>query len=162
VLVSLGEQEAKFAAARAALLARFDAADAHDADGYGTSRSWLAAMTKMAFRDAGAAVRQMRLPGRHPDLAGAMAAGQLSGSWALEIAGWTQKLPAELRGQTDKILLDAAAGGATLDDLRMLFGCVYEQWRSQQPDDDARVTGSRIGMCTSRPPSAAPAWCAAI
>jgi hypothetical protein len=93
-------------------------------------------MTKMTWKDAGAAVRQMRLLGRHPDLAGAMAAGQLSGSWALEIAGWTQKLPAELRGQTGKILLEAAAGGATLDDLRMLFGCVYEQWRSQQPDDD--------------------------
>jgi len=136
VLVSLGELQAKFAAAHAALLARFDAADAHDSDGYGTPQSWLAAMTKMTWKDAGAAVRQMRTFGRHPDLAGAMAAGQVTQSWGLEIAGWTQKLPAELVGPTDKILLDAAAGGATLDDLRMLFGCVYEQWRSQQPDDD--------------------------
>jgi hypothetical protein len=29
-----------------------------------------------------------------------MAAGQVTQSWALEIAGWTQELPAELRGQT--------------------------------------------------------------
>ena len=136
VLVSLGEIQTKFAAAHAALLARFDATDAHDSDGYGTPRSWLAAMTKMTFKDAGATVRQMRLLGRHPGLADAMAAGQVTQSWALEIAGWTQKLPAELRGQTDQILLDAAAGGATLEDLRMLFGCVYEQWRSEQPDDD--------------------------
>jgi len=136
VLVSLGEIQAKYAAAHAALLARFDAADAHDSDGYGTPRSWLAAMTKMTFKDAGAAVRQMRTFGRHPDLADAMAAGHVTQSWALEIAGWTQKLPAELHRQTDKILLEAAAGGATLDDLRMLFGCVYEQWRSQQPDPD--------------------------
>jgi hypothetical protein len=141
VLVSLGELQAKFAAAHAALLARFDAADAHDADGYGTPRAWLAAMTKMTWKDAGAAVRQMRAFGRHPDLAGAMAAGQVTQSWALEIARWTQKLPAELRGQTDKILLDAAAGGATLEDLRMLFGCVYDQWRSQQPDDDGPDDG---------------------
>jgi hypothetical protein len=136
VLVSLAEIQAKFTAAHAALLARFDAADAHDGDGYGTPRSWLAAMTKMTFKDAGTAVRQMRLLGRHPGLADAMAAGQVTQSWALEIAGWTQKLPPELRGQTDQILLEAAAGGATLEDLRMLFGCVYDQWRSQQPDDD--------------------------
>src|SRR6516225_426839 len=115
VLVSLGELQAKFAAAHAALLARFDAADAHDADGYGTPRSWLAAMTKMTFKDAGAAVRQMRTFGRHPSLAGSMAAGQLSQSWALEIATWTGKLPPELHGPTDKILLEAAAGGATLE-----------------------------------------------
>src|SRR6516225_5595897 len=61
VLVSLGELQAKFAAAHAALLARFDGADAHDSDGYGTPRSWLAAMTKMTFKDAGTAVQQMRL-----------------------------------------------------------------------------------------------------
>ena len=36
VLRSLGEIEAKFTAAHAAVLARFDAADAHDCDGYGT------------------------------------------------------------------------------------------------------------------------------
>ena len=45
VLRSLGEVEAKFTAAHAAVLARFDAADAHDADGYGTSAAWLMAMT---------------------------------------------------------------------------------------------------------------------
>ena len=37
VLRSLGEIEAKFTAAHAAVLARFDAADAHDSDGYGST-----------------------------------------------------------------------------------------------------------------------------
>ena len=37
VLRSLGEIEATFTAAHAAVLARFDAADAHASDGYGTS-----------------------------------------------------------------------------------------------------------------------------
>jgi hypothetical protein len=59
VLVSLGEIRAKSAAAHAALLARFDAADAHDSDGYGTPRSWLAAMTH-APRGSGSTMRCRR------------------------------------------------------------------------------------------------------
>src|ERR1700752_5298649 len=42
LLIALGEVQAKVTAARARLLRRFDAADAHDADGYGSSSSWLA------------------------------------------------------------------------------------------------------------------------
>ena len=37
VLTALGELQAKVTAAHAGFLRRFDAADAHDADGYGTS-----------------------------------------------------------------------------------------------------------------------------
>jgi hypothetical protein len=86
VLTSLGELQAKFAVAQAAFLRRFDAVDAHDADGYPTSASWLAAMT----------------------------GGQISPFWAGEIARWTKPLPAELRGETEQILLEAAAAGADL------------------------------------------------
>ena len=39
VLRSLSEIQAKFTAAHAAVLAKFDAADAHDSDGYPTSAS---------------------------------------------------------------------------------------------------------------------------
>jgi Domain of unknown function (DUF222) len=141
VLTSLGEIQAKFTAAQAALLRRFDAADAHDADGYATSKAWLAAMTRMTGKDAGAVVRRMRTLGRHPHLADAMADGQLSQSWALEIADWTRELPAELRGETDKILLEAAAAGADLDDLKVLAACALEKWRSQQPDPDGPDDG---------------------
>src|SRR5215475_16016416 len=56
VLRSLGGIQAKFTAAHAAVLSRFDAADAHDGDGYGTSRSWLTAMAKLRKKDAAAAV----------------------------------------------------------------------------------------------------------
>ena len=52
VLRSLGEIEAKFTAAHASVLARFDAADAHDCDGYGTSAAWLMAMADMTRPDA--------------------------------------------------------------------------------------------------------------
>jgi hypothetical protein len=47
-------------AAHAGLLRRFDAAGAHDADGYGSSSSWLAAKAGMPRQAARTAVRQMR------------------------------------------------------------------------------------------------------
>jgi hypothetical protein len=136
VLTALGEIQAKFTAAHMTFLRRFDALDAHDADGYATSSAWLAAMSKMSKKDAKATVRQMRQLGRHRDLADALAAGEISESWASEIAGWTKKLPEEMRGETDRILLDAAAGGASLDDLATIAACALEKWRSQHPDPD--------------------------
>src|SRR5215472_4047447 len=115
VLAALGELQAKVTAAHAAVLRRFDAADAHDADGYGTSAAWLAAMTQLAPKDARAAVRRMRQLTEHPGLEEALARGGISASWAAEIIELTRKLPATLRTGTDQILLDAAAGGATLE-----------------------------------------------
>src|SRR5262250_177510 len=75
VLAALGELQAKVAAAHAGFLRRFDAADAHDADGYGTSAAWLAAMTKLAPKDAKAAVRRMRQLTEHACLEQALARG---------------------------------------------------------------------------------------
>jgi len=136
VLAALGVISAKVTAAHAAFLRRFDAADAHDADGYGTSSAWLAAMTQLATKDAKASVRRMRQLTEHAGLAEALARGELSWSWAAEIIELTRKLPAQLRGDTDQILLDAAAGGATLDDLRYLAACALQQWLARHPDPD--------------------------
>jgi hypothetical protein len=136
VLLALGRIQAKHAAARAEFLRRFDAADAHDADGYGSSSSWLAAYGQLTKKDARAAVREMRRHTDRPQLSAALRAGAVSQSWADEIAGWTRKLPAGMRTETDRILLEAAAGGATLDDLAVIAGCAIERWRQQQPDPD--------------------------
>jgi hypothetical protein len=136
VLTSLGELQAKFTAAQATLLRRFDTADAHDADGYGSSASWLVAKTQMSWKDARAAVRQMRLLGAHRGVCETLAAGQISQSLGLGIAELTRKFPAELRGQTDKILLDAAAAGASLTDLKTIAAAALEQWLAQSPDPD--------------------------
>src|SRR5215470_6654334 len=136
VLAALADIGARHTAAHAAVLRRFDAADGHDADGYGTSSAWLAAMTKLAPKDARAAVWRMRRLGERPRLRDALARGELSWSWAAEIIELTKKLPAGLRGDTDQILLDAAARGATLDDLRYLAACAVQQWLSQHPDPD--------------------------
>ena len=118
------------------MLARFDAADAHDCDGYGTSAAWLMAMTDMTRPDAKTKVRRMRLLRDHPDMAGALADADISKSQALAIAEWTKKLPAELRAETITILVQAAQAGASLDDLRMIAGVALQQWRASRPDGD--------------------------
>jgi Domain of unknown function (DUF222) len=136
-LITVGRIQSRLAAAQAALLCRFDAADAHDADGYGSSSAWLAGKTHLNRKDAKAAVRQMRLLGGHPVLDEATGSGDLSRSWAREMAGWTARIgDKDLRQEADKILLDAAAAGADLDDLRMIAQAAYEAWRARQPDPD--------------------------
>jgi Domain of unknown function (DUF222)/HNH endonuclease len=136
VLTALGDLQGKLAAAHATFLRRFDAADAHDADGYGSSSAWLAAKGRMTRQDARAAVRQMRQFSERPALHDAVAAGDLTQSWAEAIARWTRKLPAEMRAGTDIILLEAAAAGASLDDLATIAAAAIEQWRSAGPDPD--------------------------
>ena len=93
LLIALGEVQAKLTAAHAGLLRRFDAADAHDVDGYGSSSSWLAAKAQLTRKDARAAVREMRRLGERPRLDAALASGDITRSWALAIADWTRKLP---------------------------------------------------------------------
>jgi hypothetical protein len=82
------------------------------------------------------AVRQMRQLGQRPLLDAAPVAGDITDSLAFTIAGWTRKLPAEMRDETDRILLDAATAGASADDLAAIAACAIEAWRSQQPDAD--------------------------
>jgi hypothetical protein len=137
VLIALGEVQAKLTAAHAGFLRRFDAAGAHDADGYGSSSAWLAARAGMSRKAARVAVRQMRQLGDRPLLDTALAAGDITDSVAFTIAGWTRKLPAAMRTETDRILLQAAAAGASLDDLATIAACAIEKWRQQQPDPDA-------------------------
>jgi hypothetical protein len=136
VLTALGDLQGKLAAAHATFLRRFDAADAHDADGYGSSSAWLAAKGRMTRQDARAAVRQMRQFSQRPGLHDAVATGDLSSSWAEAIARWTRRLPAGMRDETDKILLQAAAAGASLEDLATIAAAAIEQWRSARPDPD--------------------------
>ena len=135
-LVALGEIQAKLAAAHMEFLRRFDVADAHDADGYGTASAWLAAKTRISRKDARAKVRDMRRFTQRPLLRAALAAGDISKSWAATIEEWTRKLPEAMREETDKILLQAIAAGADQDDLATIAGLAIEKWRQQRPDED--------------------------
>jgi hypothetical protein len=136
VLVTLGEIQAKLTAAHAGFLRRFDATNAHDADGFGSSSTWLAAKAGMSKKAARAAVRQMRQLSGRPLLDTALASGDVTDSLAFTIADWTRKLPVEMRDETDRILLEAATAGASLDDLATIAACAIENWRRQQPDPD--------------------------
>jgi hypothetical protein len=104
LLIGLAEIQAKLTAAHAGFLRRFDAAGAHDADGYGSSSAWLAAKAGMSKKAARVSVRQMRQLGGRPLLGTALAAGDITDSLAFTIADWTRKLPAEMRDETDRIL----------------------------------------------------------
>jgi hypothetical protein len=136
VLIALGGVQAKLAAAYAGFLRRFDAASAHHDDGYGSSSAWLAARAQLTKRDARATVRRMRRLGERKHLAEALATGDITDSWAAAIAEWTRKLPADMRDETDRILIEAAAAGASLDDLATIAACAIENWRQRQPDPD--------------------------
>jgi len=134
VLESMGAISAKFAAARSAILARFDAERAHDADGYGSAKAWLVAKGRVTGKAAGAQVRLMRQLSVHPVLAAALAANAISESWAGQLADWTAKLPEDWRQSVDQILVNAAAEGAELLDLGVIAQAAFEKWRSQRPD----------------------------
>jgi hypothetical protein len=142
-LRSLGEIRTKFTAAHVRFLARFDAANAHNADGYYSSASWLTAMAKMSSRDAKAAVAQMRALGEHRPLGDALPAGDISASWADQILDWIKnKLPLQLRNDAEamagieKILVQAAAAGASLDDLKTILARAVTLWQAEHPDAD--------------------------
>jgi hypothetical protein len=136
-LVQIGMIASGLAAAQGGLLRRFDADGAHDGDGYATTAAWLAGRTGLGRRDAKAAVRQMRLLGKHPLLDDAAAAGAVTVSWAREMAGWTGRIgDQEMQQDADQILLEAAKAGADLDGLRVIAQAAYEAWRAQHPDED--------------------------
>lgn len=102
-LIALGGIQAKLAAAYAGFLRRFDAANAHDDDGYGSSSAWLTAKAQLTKGDARDAVQRMRQLGARKHLAEALAAGDITNSWAAAIAKWTRKLPADMRDETNRI-----------------------------------------------------------
>jgi Domain of unknown function (DUF222) len=145
-LEQLGAISSLLGAAADGLLRRFDADYGHDADGFASSAAWLAGKTRLGRRDAKAAVRQMRLLARHPHLGQATTTGAVTISWAKEIAGWTGRIDdEELQTEADRILVEAAAAGADLDDLRIIAQAAYEAWREREPDPEEDPRGRGFG-----------------
>jgi hypothetical protein len=85
----------------------------------------------------------MRQLAARPRLGSALAAGAITDSLASTVTDWTRKLPAQMRDETDRILLEAAAAGASLDDLAAIAACAIETWRARQPDADEPDPGDR-------------------
>ena len=107
-------------AARAKVLEGFAGQRGFEDDGQGSARTWLTWQTRITAGAARAAVGWMRRLQDHPAVAGALAGGAVSASWARAITGWTDTLPVGARRDADVILLGAAAGGADLAGLAEL------------------------------------------
>jgi hypothetical protein len=136
-LESVGVLSGKLAAARAAILGRFEAERAYATDGHGSATAWLRARGRMTGQAAAAEVRQMRQFSAHPVIENAVATGEVSQSWAAKLAEWTRRLPDDWRHDVDKLLADTASAGANLEDLAIIARAAYEKWRQQSgPDPD--------------------------
>ncbi len=133
-LRALEAAEAAHTAARARVLAAFHAGGGFEDDGHGSAKSWLRWQTRITTNAAATAMAWMRRLGAHPAVAGALAAGDLSPSWARAVCGWTDLLPAEHRAGADAILLAAAASGADLAGLAQLAEEIRR--RTARPDTD--------------------------
>ena len=97
-LRALEQAEAAHTAARARVLAAFHAGGGFEDDGHGSAKSWLRWQTRITANAAATAMAWMRRLGAHPAVAGALAAGDLSPSWARAVCGWTDLLPAGAPG----------------------------------------------------------------
>ncbi len=122
------------AAARARVLAAFTAQGSYEDDGQGSPRTWLTWQTRVTRAAASGSLGSMRSLAAHPAIAAALAGGQVSVSWARQIAEWTDLLPAGCRADADVILLAAAAGGADLTALADLAEEIHR--RTARPDRD--------------------------
>src|SRR5450755_2593735 len=135
-LRGLARAESLATAAPAGTLAAFTAGRGHEDDGQGSAQAWLRWQTRVTKGAAAGAVAWARRIAAHPAAGEALAAGEISASWAREICSWTSQLPADRQADADAILLAAAAGGADLADLAGLAEELQRRCAGPDPDDD--------------------------
>jgi len=123
-------------AARTSVLGAFAAGQDYADDGDYSSRSWLIHRTQVTRGTAADHAAWVRRAAEHPAVLAALAAGEISASYAREICFWTGKLPEDARAAADEILLGAAGAGLGLADLAGLAGEMCERSRQDKPDQD--------------------------
>ena len=134
-LRALERAGAKHIAARARALAAFAGQAAYEDDGHGSARTWLKWQTRVTNGAAAGAVGWVRRLTAHPVIGGALAAGDLSESWARQICAWTDRLPVGRQDDADEILAAAARAGVDLAGLAGLAQEMYERSRRDDADD---------------------------
>jgi Domain of unknown function (DUF222) len=132
-LRTLERAEAKHTAARARVLAAFAAQGGYEDDGQGSARVWLKWQTRITSGAAADAVAWMKRLAAHPVIAQALAAGDISPSWARAFCAWNDRLPADRRDDADAILTGAATAGADLTGLAGLAREMYERSSAAGP-----------------------------
>jgi hypothetical protein len=119
-LAGLERADATGTAARASVLGAFTAGHGHTEDADYSPRSWLIHKTRVTKGTATGHTAWVRRARAHPRITAAMAAGEITESYARTLCGWTDKLPGDCRDTADAILTAAAARGMDLRDLAML------------------------------------------
>src|SRR5690348_4901056 len=126
-LRALERAQSKHTVARARILAAFTSQATFEDDGHGSARTWLKWQTRITTGAAAGAVGWTRRLSAHPVIAGALASGDLSESWARQLCEWTGRLPEGSRDGADEILVGAARTGADLAGLAGLAREIHER-----------------------------------
>jgi len=92
-LRGLERAQSTHTAARARILAAFAGQGGFEDDGQGSARAWLKWQARVTQGAAAGAVGWARRVTSHPVIVEALAAGELSESWARQVCAWTEKLP---------------------------------------------------------------------
>ena len=134
-LQALERVNAMGTAARSSILAAFTSGQGYSADADYSPRAWLINRTRVTKGAAVAYTAWVRRAAAHPLIAQALAAGEISESFARTICTWTDKLPEDCREDADEILVLAAKSGADLRDLAGLVGEIYARSLPGTSDD---------------------------
>ena len=139
-LQMLEQATAMGTAARASILAAFTSAQGYSADADYSPKAWLINRTRITKGAAVAYTAWVRRAAAHPQVARALAAGELSESVARTICIWTDRLPEDCREAADAILVTAAQAGMDVRDLAGLAGEIYARSRPEDPGGDKDET----------------------
>src|SRR5579864_5107491 len=127
--------QAMSTAARAWILAAFIAAQGHHEDACYGAKSWLTTRLGVTKGAAAAYLAWARRAAVHPRVLAALAATEISESFARTICYWTGQLPPDCQDAADAILVAAARSGASLADLAALAAEIYARSRPPDPDE---------------------------
>jgi hypothetical protein len=133
-------------AARASLLGGFTTGKGYCEDGAYSPRAWLIHQVRVTRGAAAGHVGWARRARTHPRIVAAMAAGDLSESWARAICGWTGQLPEGCQDAADEILVAAARQGMALRDLAALAAEIQARVPRPDPADDPGKTFEDRGV----------------
>jgi Domain of unknown function (DUF222)/HNH endonuclease len=137
-LQTLERVDAAGTAARASFLGGFTTSRGYCEDADYSPRTWLMHHTRITRGAAGDHTGWARRAAAHPVIRQALAAMDISRSFARVICWWTDKLPGESRNQADEILAAAAVSGLDLPDVVALAAEMYERSRPADEDDPDR------------------------
>src|SRR5690242_11413327 len=123
-------------AARTSVLGAFTAGKGYAADADYSARSWLMHQIGITRGASVFCTAWIKRAARHPEIYAAMAAEDMSESYARTLGTWTDKLPPDQRDEADKLLSDEARAGAGLRDLAVLAAEILARCRPDEPDRD--------------------------